>query len=130
MKSSNEPMNKIEDEETIYIDPNWTLKRIYDYKPYTFHRIKRILEQDFGYRLENIYQGYKANRSPFYQELYRLVQIHDNQVIVERVSLNQLRRFLAQRDYPLYDEKSVHTERNSKAEAFLNIVDQLNNQAK
>lgn len=122
--------NNIDDEETIYIDANWTLKRVYDYMPYTFHRIKRIFYQDFGYRLENVYQGYKSNRKKGYCELYNLVQIHDNQVIAKQKSLDQLRRFLAQRDYPLYDEKSVRTERNAKAEAFLNIVDQLNNQAK
>lgn len=121
--------NNIKNEEEIYLDQNWTLKRVYDYLPYTFHRIKRILEQDFGYRLENIYQGYKANRRQNYCELYNLVQIHDNQVIVERVSLDALRHFLANLDYPLEDEKSVHnqSERSKGAENFLNIVNKLNN---
>lgn len=128
--SEKEIITNEENEEEIYFDPNWTFKRVYDYKPYTFHRIQRILYQDFGYRLDKVFQGYKANRKEGYCELYNLVQIHDNQAIAKQKSLDQLRRFLAQHDYPLYDEKSVRTERNSKAEAFLNIVDQLNNQAK
>lgn len=83
--------------------------RVYDYQPYTFHRIKRILA-GLDMRLENIYQGYKANRRPGYCELYRVIRISDNVVINPCISLEQIRHVLARNDFPLEDEKSMtHT---------------------
>ena len=116
------------DEEEICLDPNIGLKRVYDFLPYTHQRIKRIFKEDFGIRLDNIYQGYKANRREGYCELYNLVQIHDEQIVQRCLSLYDLRRFLANLDYPLTDDFSIGQEhRNKGAEKFLNIVEQLNN---
>ena len=103
---------------------------VHDYLPYTIHRIRRILEQEFDCRLENIWQGYKANRREGYREIYKVIQNSDNKIIVEGITLDGLRRFLAKNDFPLYDEKSSCniSPRNPKADAFLTIVYSLKHQ--
>lgn len=107
------------------------LRRVYDYLPYTFHRIKRVLKEN-DMRLDNIYQGYKANRRPGYCELYRIVRISDCKIIRECISLEQIRRIFARMDIPLEDEKSMSGlthdkyDGNSQARRFLEIVTRLN----
>lgn len=90
------------------------LHRVSDYRPYTFHRLNRILKENYGCKLENIWQGYKANRRPGYQELYRIVTISDGTTVVDCVTLEKLRHVFANEDYPLYDEYSSvnQTKRN------------------
>ena len=68
------------------------------WQPYTSHRVKRI---------ENIYQGYKANRRQGYCELYRVIRIEDRKVLNHCVSMDTLRRFFADYGFPLQDNKST-----------------------
>ena len=77
-----------------------TPHRVTAFLPYTFHRLNRILEDYYGCKLEEVWQGYKANRKPGYKQLYN---------IVTNLTLDQLRSIFAQMDYPLYDEKSAKT---------------------
>lgn len=106
------------------------LHRKYEYLPYTVHRINRYLEEQ-GFKLENIWQGYKANRRPGYRELYRIIRSDTGEVINPCVNYEQLRRMLANLDVPLTDEKSMAgrpkdtTGRNPNAVRFLEIVEYL-----
>lgn len=72
--------------------------------PYSFWRIRRILERDYHYSMENIWQGYKANRRPNYCELYRIIDEDTNTVVVEKATLNGLRKLLTKENYPLHDK--------------------------
>ena len=81
--------------------------RIYDYHPYTYHRMNRILKEHYGCKLEKIWQGYKANRKEGYKELYNIVTVSDGMVVAERITLDRLRHVFANADYPLYDEHSA-----------------------
>lgn len=106
------------------------LHRKYEYLPYTVHRINRYLNEN-GFVLENIWQGYKANRRPGYRELYRIIRKDTGEVINPCVNYEQLRRMLANLDVPLTDEKSMAghpkdtTSRNPNAVRFLEIVEYL-----
>lgn len=91
-------------------------------KEYSFWRIKRILKEDFHYRLDNVWQGYKCNRRPNYCELYNVVNEDTNEIVVERVSTKALRWLLSMYGYPLEDNP---VKRNIGAERFLEIVNQL-----
>ena len=100
-KSNRKP---IESNETIEFDPQAGLHRVYDTLPYTFHRLQRILQQ-YDMRMENIWQGYKANRHYNYHELYRIIRI--------------------KLDIPLEDDHSMSDtalRRNKGAQAFLDAV--------
>lgn len=103
-----------------------TIRYAYDY--YTFHRIQRILK-GLGWSLENVWQGYKANRRPGYKEIYRIVDDETGEAIAERVTLDRLRETFAQAGYPLYDEKSGinagRPKRNKGAEHFQRVVNRL-----
>lgn len=81
------------------------------YRPYTYHRLNRILKESYGCKLKEIWQGYKANRRPRYKQLYQIVTIDENQVICDRTTLDGLRAVFAQMDYPLYDKKSATTKK-------------------
>lgn len=70
---------------------------------YSFWRIKRILERDYNYRLENIWQGYKANRKSNYEKRYNLIENDTNSIILEDITLNSLRKILTEENYPLKD---------------------------
>lgn len=70
---------------------------------YSFWRIKRILEKDYNYRLENIWQGYKANRKSNYEKRYNLIENDTNSIILENITLNSLRKILTEENYPLKD---------------------------
>ncbi len=86
--------------------------------PYSFWRIQRILKRDYHYRMENIWQGYKANRRPNYYELYRIIDEDTNTVVVEKATLNGLRRLLTEENYPLHDKDDW----DIRAQIFLEIV--------
>ena len=59
-------------EETIDIDLQGVgLHKVYDWLPYTFFRVQRMLDE-IGCYAENIWQGYKANRRLGYCEHYRI----------------------------------------------------------
>lgn len=70
---------------------------------YSFWRIKRILAKDYNYRLENIWQGYKANRKSNYMNRYNLIDNDTNYIILESITLNSLRKILTEENYPLKD---------------------------
>lgn len=72
---------------------------------YSFWRIKRILEKDYHYRLENVFQGYKANRKANYLERYNLIDNDTNYIILGNITLNSLRKILTEENYPLKEEK-------------------------
>lgn len=86
--------------------------------PYTFWRIQRILKRDYHYRMEKIQQGYKANRSPYYREYYRIINMDTDELVCPKASLNGLRDLLTQEGYPLHDED----DRNIGADNFLEWV--------
>lgn len=110
-----------DDEEEIELGPYTGLHRVYDWLPYTHQRIKRILKEKYNARLENIWQGYKANRRWGYVEIYQIISNADDSVICRQTTLDALRKYFASKDYPLYDEKSQcnQTLRSKGAEAFM-----------
>ena len=71
---------------------------------YSFWRIKKILENDYHYRLERINQGYKANRRRNFVELYNLIENNTNSIILKNITLNSLRKILTEEKYPLNDK--------------------------
>ncbi|WP_195948959.1 hypothetical protein [Clostridium saudiense] len=71
---------------------------------YSFWRIKKILENDYHYRLERINQGYKANRRRNFVELYNLIDNNTNSIILKNITLNSLRKILTEEKYPLNDK--------------------------
>lgn len=73
------------------------------YNNYSFLRIKSILERDYHYRLEKIFQGYKANRKSNYVERYNLIDNDTNSIILESITLNSLRKILTEENSPLKD---------------------------
>lgn len=83
------------------------VRRVYDYLPYSHQRIKRILAEDYGCHLENVWQGYKGNRHGRYVETYNMVSNATGEVIAKNVVLDQFRRMFAAKNYPLYDDKSI-----------------------
>lgn len=74
------------------------------FNKYSFWRVKRILKTEYNYRLEKIYQAYKANRNPNYVELYNLIDNDTNSIILENITLNSLRKILTEENYPLKDK--------------------------
>lgn len=115
------------------------LERRYDYLPYSKFRIERIFKLCYRWKLETIWQGYKANRNPYYHEIYRVVEIETGKIVVERVSLDSIRKVLARNGFALYDEKStgkrIHLDneviylnrRNPDAEKFMELVNSIRN---
>lgn len=99
---------------------------MYDWLPYTFFRVQRMLDE-IGCYAENIWQGYKANRRLGYCEHYRIRRKEDGAIINEEIDLCGLQKFFAAHDFPLEDEKTFRkkppkTGRNPEAEAFLEQV--------
>ena len=83
------------------------LYRIYLYKNYSYHRIKRIFRDSFNIEMVYINQGYKANRRPGFCERYDLVEADTREVVAKFVTLDQCRRVLAYYyDFPEEDEYS------------------------
>ena len=95
-------MQDIEEKQTELL-----VHMVYDYHPYTYHRMNRILKEHYGCKLEKIWQGYKANRKEGYKELYNIVTVSDGMIVAERITLDRLRHVFANADYPLYDEHSA-----------------------
>lgn len=97
----------------------------YDYLPYTFHRIKRILKEYFGVHLYPI-GGYKCNRVPNYHQHYWVVSDETNEILIEDVTLDSLRYFFAGMNIPLLDEHSAgqKSNRNPGAARFMEITAQ------
>lgn len=128
-------MRKDDDETEIELGEYTGLHRKYDYLPYTVPRINRYLKEQ-GFELENIWQGYKANRRPGYREIYRIIRKDTGEVINPCVNYEQLRRMLANLDVPLYDEKSMAgrskdaTGRNPNAVRFLETVEYIDGSQK
>ncbi len=90
------------------VDGEIKLHRIYTYRPYTYHRIKRIFNDYFNVEMVYINQGYKANRRPGFCERYDLVEKDTREVIAKFVSLDQCRRVLAYYyNFPEEDEYSA-----------------------
>lgn len=96
-----------------------TVEPPFESKPYTFWRIKQILDRDYHYELVNLFQGYKSNRRPGYRELYRIVDIDTGKTVIDVASLNGLRYVLTKEGYPLHDEG-----RKISAENWLESVQQ------
>lgn len=113
-------------EDMIVIPEDTVLKQVYDWCPYTFHRIMRMLKE-IDCEAVNIYQGYKANRNPNYCELYRIIRISDGTVVNPCINLRGLQKFFARQGFPLYDEKSVcnQSKRSKGSEAFLQAIGSL-----
>lgn len=115
------------DEEELYIDPNMKLKRVYDYLPYSHWRIKRILEENFNYRLENLWAGYKGNRYSGYKEKYRLINNDTGEIVNPCITLDRIRHIFANAGIPLHDEES---NRNQGAQHFLETVNEIKKSTK
>lgn len=117
------------DEDEIFFDPNAGFKIHPVSEDYTHQRIKRILENDFNCHLENIWQGYKANRRPGYHEIYDLVDDATGKIIGRGLPLDHFRKEFARMGYPLHDEKSsIHKgspKRNKGAEYFMQLVNRV-----
>ncbi|MBB5264170.1 hypothetical protein HNP82_001275 [Catenibacillus scindens] len=115
------------DQDEIRLEGVIGLHRCYDWKPYSYHRLMRILAEN-GLKAENLWQGYKANRNPGYRELYRIVRVSDGEVIKDVIDLNGMRRAFAALDIPLEDEKTLagktvsRSGRNRQTEAFLQFI--------
>lgn len=114
-------MNEANDnEEDIIIDPNAKFRRGYDMLPYSHQRIKQILDEDCNVGMRLI-RGYKEGRYPGYRQHYQLYDKADGHIIKDFIRLDDLRRFFAQRDYPLHKDNG----RNRGAAYFLEIVNAI-----
>ena len=98
------------------------IHRYYPWKPYSYWRIEGILRNYFGWALTQINQGYKANRRPGYQGLYRVYEIETGKTVCDCASVYSMRKFLASFDFP---EREPEVQRNEKAAAFLAAVERL-----
>jgi hypothetical protein len=127
-------VNQDADDELIGFDPDIKIKRGYVYMPYTVPRIKRIFKEVFNAELIWCNGGYKADRSPFYVRKYRGQDINTKEVLFEGITMEQIRRFLAKNDYPLFDEKSIvntaKPKRNMQAVRFLRAVAKMKEKKK
>ena len=94
-------------EDEIFFDPNAGFNIHHGFEYYAPQRIKRILKKDFNCHLENIWQGYKANRKPGYHEIYNLVDDATGKIIGSKLPLDHFRRVFSQMGYPRDDEKSA-----------------------
>lgn len=103
------------------------LHRIYLYKNYSYHRIKRIFRDSFNIEMVYINQGYKANRRPGYCERYDLVEADTREVVAKYVTLDQCRRVLAYYyDFPEEDEYSAgNTPHERKRREFNKKLEEL-----
>ena len=108
----------MEKDEEIILPAYTGLKRKYDYMPYTYHRIVKVL-REHGMYLQDI-RWYKCSRIPNYHVHYNIRSIDTDTIIRENVSLDDIRYIFARKDIPLEDSK-----RNPKAQAFLDAVYKL-----
>lgn len=94
-------------------------KRVYDYQPYTYHRIVQILK-DCNLYLHPL-MGYKCNRIPNYHQHYDVREMGTDRTIRGNVSLDDLRQILARLNYPL----KAPEQRNQKAVAFRETMEKI-----
>ena len=97
---------KVRETYTVQIG-DWTI----EVKPYTIHRIRRILKKYFGnsekggYGLERIYE-YKYGRYPGQEVHYKIVDNETNKVVIPCTTLRTIRVILsgiARTGFPLDD---------------------------
>ena len=67
-------------------------------RPYSYHRIKQIFRDDYLLNLERIYiyKGTRYGQAP----RYNLVNV-DGEIVMYNVTLQALRIYLTNEDYPL-----------------------------
>ena len=108
------------------------LHRVYTYRPYTYHRVKRIFRDYFGIEMVHLNQEYKANRRPGFCERYNLVEADTREVVAKFVSLDQCRRVLAYYyDFPEEDEySSGNTPHEWKRREFNRKLEELREKEK
>ena len=94
----------------------------YDWIPYGYWRVITLLRDHYRLEVENLWQGYKSNRRPGYQELYRLKDISTGEIVVPITNMRTMQQFLAHQGFPQYAPK---VKRNPGAVAFLEAVDAI-----
>lgn len=94
-------------------------RRKYNYQPYSYHRIVKILKDNNLYLQPIVW--YKCGRYDGYVQRYNVRMIETDEIIRENVSLNNLREILARLDYPLQAPET----RNQGAQRFMEIVQHL-----
>lgn len=103
--------------------------RIYDYLPYSHHRIKQYLNDNLGMHLVCI-RGYKEGRYAGYKQHYELRENGTNKVINPWIYLDEIRRIFARNEVPLHAdllEEIVPKGRNKGAYLFMEAVNSIIN---
>lgn len=98
--------------EEIELEEGLQLRRVYDWLPYTYWRILRVMKE-LGWDMIQIWQGYKANRRPGYCEKYRIVEHETGRVIREEVTIYQIQKAFAHEEVPLEDKQTEKYQRKS-----------------
>lgn len=101
-----EVIKNSEEDDVIEFEPGLHFVRAHNYIPYSHWRVKRILKEHFGCHMEKI-NGYKYNRT-HPETLYRVIFTETGETLFEKVTLHQLRKFLAQKDFPQFDDKCTY----------------------
>lgn len=114
-------MNNNDEEYVINCEGLGTPKRIYDWLPYSHHRIKQILRDYYGMRIERV-RAYKEGRYPGYKQRYYLYDNTTGELIRKNVRLDAFRCLFASKEFPLHEEVDG---RNPRAVEFLEIVDAI-----
>lgn len=96
--------------EEIELEEGVEFRRVYDWLPYTYWRILRVMKE-LGWDMIQIWQGYKANRRPGYCEKYRIVEHETGRVIREEVTIYQIQKAFAHEEVPLEDKQTEKYQR-------------------
>lgn len=94
----------------------------YDWLPYGYWRVITLLRDYYNLEVVNIWQGYKSNRRPGYQELYQLVDCDTKEVIVPLTCMRTMQQFLAHQGFAQYSPK---VKRHDGCERFLALLEHL-----
>lgn len=97
--------------EEIELEEGVEFRRVYDWLPYTYWRILRVMKE-LGWDMIQIWQGYKANRRPGYCEIYRIVEHETGRVIREEVTIYQIQKAFAHAEVPLEDKQTEKYQRD------------------
>lgn len=97
--------------EEIELEEGVEFRRVYDWLPYTYWRILRVMKE-LGWDMIQIWQGYKANRRPGYCEKYRIVEHETGRVIREEVTIYQIQKAFAHAEVPLEDKQTEKYQRD------------------
>lgn len=108
--------------EVIEFDDSDEWVRVYDWLPYGYWRVVTLFREHYNLEVENIWQGYKSNRRPGYQELYRLVDCDTKEVIVPLTCMRKMQQFLAHQGFPQYAPK---VKRHKGCVHFMEVLAQL-----